>query len=87
MSDPLFLTVSAVEAIHESQIRRYGGSGGLRDRGALEAAVFQPQNVFFYAAGDLYEIAAAYAFHVAQAQAFLDRVNEDRLYFDYTVMR
>jgi hypothetical protein len=59
VSEPLFLTVSTVEAIHDLQIRRYAGTGGLRDRGALEAAVFQPQNVFFYAAGDLYEIAAA----------------------------
>ena len=31
-----------------------------------------PQNVFFYGEGDLFEIAAAYAFHIAEAQAFLD---------------
>jgi len=29
-------------------------------------------NAFFYANGDLFDIAAAYAFHLAQAQAFLD---------------
>jgi death-on-curing protein len=72
VSEPSFLTVATVEAIHELQIRRYGGTSGLRDRDGLEAAVFQPENVFFYAAGDLYEIAAAYAFHIAQARAFLD---------------
>ena len=29
-------------------------------------------NAFFYANGNLFDIAAAYAFHLAQAQAFLD---------------
>ncbi len=30
------------------------------------------QNAFYYGNGDLHDIAAAYAFHLAQAQAFLD---------------
>lgn len=38
----------------------------------MESAVFQPQNIYFYASGDLYEIAAGYAYHIAEAQAFLD---------------
>jgi death-on-curing protein len=28
--------------------------------------------VYFYGDGDLYEIAAAYAFHIAESQAYLD---------------
>jgi len=38
----------------------------------LESAIAQPQHVFFYEHGDLYEIAASYAFHIAQNQPFLD---------------
>ena len=45
---------------------------GLRDRGGLEAAVHHPRNVYYYGQGDLFDIAAAYAFHIAEAQAFLD---------------
>lgn len=30
------------------------------------------ENVYYYGGGDRFEIAAAYAFHIAQAQAFLD---------------
>ncbi len=30
------------------------------------------ENVFFYAGGDLHEIAATYAYHLAQSQGFLD---------------
>lgn len=72
MSDPVFISVAQVEIIHARQITRYGGTSGIRDRGAMESAVFQPQNIYFYANGDLYEIAAGYAYHIAEAQAFLD---------------
>ena len=72
MSEPVFLSVEDVEDLHARQLQRFGGSAGLRDRAGFEAAVFQPQNVYFYAVGDLYELAAAYAFHISQAQAFLD---------------
>ena len=72
MSEPLFLTLEEVLQIHEQQLNRYGGAHGIRDRGGLESAVAHPQNVSFYGGGDLFEIAAAYAFHIGQAQAFLD---------------
>jgi len=32
----------------------------------------QPKNTFYYGAGELFDVAAAYAFHIAQAQACLD---------------
>jgi death-on-curing protein len=72
VSEPVFISVAQVEIIHARQIARFGGTSGLRDRGGMESAVFQPQNISFYAAGDLYEIAAGYAYHIAEAQAFLD---------------
>jgi death-on-curing protein len=45
---------------------------GIRDAGGLEAAVNQPLNIYYYGRGDLFDIAAGYAFHIAEAQAFLD---------------
>ena len=30
------------------------------------------ENVFFFGAGDLYDIAAAYAYHLAESQGFVD---------------
>lgn len=72
MSDPVFLTAAQVEAYHARGLELYGGSEGLRDRSRFEGAVAQAQNVYWYASGDLYDIAAAYCFHIAQAQAFLD---------------
>jgi death-on-curing protein len=35
--------VAEVIAIHHHQIEEYGGAHGLRDQGALEAAVCRPQ--------------------------------------------
>jgi death-on-curing protein len=53
----LYLSIEQVVEIHAYQIRRFGGSAGLRDRGALEAAVARPQMTF--GGEDLYpEIAA-----------------------------
>jgi len=38
----------------------------------LESAIAAAQNVYHYGGGDIYEIAAAYAFHLAESQAYLD---------------
>ena len=58
--------------IHGDQVNEFGGIHGLRDEGALESAIAQPVNVYVYGNGDLYEIAAAYAYHIAESQAYLD---------------
>lgn len=72
MRDPEFLSVGQVERLHARLVASFGGTQGVRDAGAFEGAVLQPRNVFLYDGGDLFEIAAAYAFYIAQAQAFLD---------------
>ncbi len=70
--DPLFVTFEQVLRVHEVSLLSYGGSNGLRDEGLLRSAVGQPLNDYFYGGADLFGIAAAYAYHIAQAQAFLD---------------
>jgi len=40
--DITFLTVGDVLHIHRDQVTWYGGAGGLRDMGLLEAAVAAP---------------------------------------------
>jgi hypothetical protein len=74
-SNPEFLDVDDVLAIHKDALARHGGAEGIRDRGALESAVAQPQATFQgeYLYGDIFAMAAAYAFHIAEAQAFLER--------------
>jgi death-on-curing protein len=70
--EPYFLTRDQIDTIHHDQIETWGGLRGLRSEDSLESAMAQALNVYFYGNGDLYEIAAAYAFHIAESQAYLD---------------
>lgn len=72
--DPLFLTVEEVLALHEDQLRLFGGAAGIRDRSALESAVMTPASTFdgAFLHDDLFHMAAAYAYHIAENQPFID---------------
>jgi death-on-curing protein len=74
VNEPEFLTVEDVLELHARSLDRFGGGEGIRDRGLLESAVAAPQAGFGgqFAHSDLYEMAAAYAFHIAQNQPFVD---------------
>jgi death-on-curing protein len=67
-----FLSVEDVHLLHRRSIEGFGGTLGVRDSNGLESAVFHPQNVAIYGGGDLFDVAAAYAFHIAEGQCFLD---------------
>lgn len=69
-----FLTLDEVLAIHRDQIKRYGGTLGVRDVELLESALAAPQSWFGdqYLHGDLFEMASAYLFHLVQNHPFLD---------------
>lgn len=69
---PAFLTIEQVEVIHRISLERHGGQDGLRVRSAFESAVMHPRNIWLYGRADIFELAAAYAFHLAQSQAFID---------------
>ncbi len=71
---PDFLRIEDVLRIHEDQIERYGGSPGLRDSGLLTSAVETPRAAFGGQVlhGDLFEMAAAYLFHIVQNHPFVD---------------
>lgn len=75
-ADPLFLTLSEVLEIHADQLRLFGGSDGIRDQGALESAIAMPETTFggAFLHETLWDMAAAYAFHIAQNQPFLDGI-------------
>jgi death-on-curing protein len=74
VNDPLFLTLDETLGIHADQIHRYGGSSGLRDLGLLQSATAMPETTFEgeFLHGTVFEMAAAYLFHVARNQPFVD---------------
>ena len=71
---PDFLTLEEILEIHDDQINRYGGASGIRDFGLLESALAQPQAIFggSFLHTDLFEMAAAYFFHIIQNHPFMD---------------
>ncbi|MGA8503232.1 MAG: type II toxin-antitoxin system death-on-curing family toxin [Candidatus Sulfotelmatobacter sp.] len=69
MAERVYLTVAEVIAIHHHQIEEYGGAHGLRDQGALEAAVFRPQTGYY---SDISEEAAALLESLVNNHAFVD---------------
>ena len=69
MAERVYLTVAEVIAIHHHQIEEYGGIHGLRDQGALEAAVFRPQTGYY---NDISEEAAALLESLVNNHAFVD---------------
>ncbi len=74
MMEPDFLSLDEVLEFHQQQLDAYGGIQGVRDQGLLESAVAMPQASFGgeYLHTDLFHMAAAYAFHLAENQPFLD---------------
>jgi death-on-curing protein len=68
------LTLDEVLQIHELELSRYGGLAGLRDRALLESAIAQPMATFGSEPlhVDLFEMAAAYLYHIVRNHAFLD---------------
>lgn len=64
-----YLTLIEAITFHEEQIELYGGDAGIRDLGALEAALFRPQTGYY---DDLIEEAAALWESMAQNHPFVD---------------
>lgn len=72
MSDHVWVPLAAVIVIHDRQIARHGGAPGLRDRALLEMGCGRAMNLAAYTEAGLGEVAAAYAFGIAKAHAFVD---------------
>ena len=74
VEDPVFLTLGEVIEIHRDQIKRYGGDPGLSDLGLLQSAMAMPAAGFGgrYLHTNLFEMAAAYLFHITQNHPFVD---------------
>ena len=70
--NPTFLDLEEVLLIHVDPIRRYGGAPEVRDMGLLESAVAMAhagaRGTYFHS--NLFEMAAAYLFHIARNHPF-----------------
>jgi len=72
VTEPRWLERRIIVALHDVQLVRHGGAGGIRDVGLLESALARPQNLHAYGEGDICALAAAYAFGIVRNHPFVD---------------
>jgi death-on-curing protein len=74
MTAPIFLELFDVLEIHDDLLGSFGGKSGVRDTSLLQSALAIPMagsgETLFHV--DLYEMAAAYLFHLIKNHPFLD---------------
>lgn len=87
MTGPRWVPLAAVVVIHDRQVARHGGAAGVRDRGALEAGWARAMNRHAYEVASVEDIAAAYAFGLARAHAFVDGNKRTALVTALTFLR
>lgn len=70
----IFLSLDDILESHQNQIETYGGGQGIRDIGLLESAIAQPEACFGgqFLHADVFEMAAAYLYHLVMNHPFID---------------
>jgi death on curing protein len=73
-TEPIWLTVEDLIAVHSRQLAEHGGGDGIRDIGLLDSALARPQFSWQYAENpiDLATLAGALAFGVITNHPFID---------------
>ncbi len=72
MSDPVWLSVADIIALHSLHVGETGGDPGMRDARRLESAAERPRNLHAYGDPTWGEMAAAYAAGIIQGHPFVD---------------
>lgn len=72
MTEPVWLPKTFILRIHDEQLRRHGGSAGIRDEGLLDSALARPLNAFSYGVSDTCELGALYAAGIIKNHPFVD---------------
>lgn len=69
---PTWVSRESVLAIHADQLARHGGAPGIRDEARLDASLARPRQQLAYGRPSLFELAAAYAWGIANDHPFAD---------------
>lgn len=71
--EPYWLTIDEVEKTHERALALWGGLPGHRDKGLVESAIMNPQNLFHYEGeGDLLVLAVRLGMSIARNHGYND---------------
>lgn len=73
MTEPQWLTLEIVTALHEESLALFGGQPGIRDEGLLESALAHPRQRHAYdPQASLSDLAAAYCAGIIRNHPFID---------------
>lgn len=72
ISEPVWVSLEVVLAIHDEQLAEHGGQPGVRDPRSLESALARPRNQFSYGDSSLTRLAASDAFGISRNHPFID---------------
>lgn len=74
MKDYTFLDFDRIVQLNRLAVKTFGGSDGVRDKGLIESAIYQPQASIGdqYLHETIYQMAAAYYYHISESQGFSD---------------
>lgn len=86
MTEPDWLELALIVAIHDEQLAIHGGLAGLRDRAMLESALDRPRNKWAYEKPPLIDLAAAYGYGIAKNHPFVDGNKRTSLLAIYTFL-
>jgi death-on-curing protein len=86
MTEPEWLEIALIVAIHDEQLAIHGGLSGLRDPAMLESALDRPRNKWAYESTGLPELAAAYGYGIAKNHPFVDGNKRTSLLAIYTFL-
>lgn len=86
MSEPDWLAVEVIVAIHDEQLAIHGGLAGTRDAALLESALDRPKNKWAYENAELPDLAAAYGYGLAKNHPFVDGNKRTSLLAIYTFL-
>ena len=85
--EPIWLSRTAVDLIHEDQRRQYGGNVGVLNEGGIESALSLASNRFSYTGADLFECAACYVFGLAKNHGYQDANKRTAYMSGWTFLR
>ncbi len=68
----IWIDPAVVLAVHDEQLAEHGGMSGIRDMGLLQSGLARPVQLETYGDPDVFDLAAAYAYGIAQNHPFVD---------------
>ncbi len=88
MSEPCWLDVRDVSAMHGEILAESGGTSGILNKGSLDSTLNKPKNLYFYSNSEasLYELAAAYGYGLIKNHCFVDGNKRVALIAVYTFL-